>query len=178
MKELSLHILDLVQNSIEAGAKNIYIEIKKDLDKKRLILRIQDDGKGIPPEVLEELKDPFYTTRTTRKVGLGIPLFWEVVRNCGGNMNIVSEIGKGTSILAEIPIDCIDLPPIGDISGSILSIIATNPEIDLSLRLEKSNDVFVFSTKELRKELGEVPLNSLEVMSFLKNYLYENLGGW
>lgn len=178
MKELSLHILDLIQNSIEAGAKNIYIEMKKDLEKKRLILKIQDDGKGIPPEVLEELKDPFYTTRTTRKVGLGIPLFWEVVRNCGGNMDIVSEVNKGTSIYVEIPMDCIDLPPIGDIPGTILSIIVTNPEIDISLKFEKGNDVFLFSTEDLKKELGKIPLNNLEVISFLKNFLYENLGGW
>jgi len=178
MKELSLHILDLVQNSIEAGAKNIYIEMKKDIDKQKLILRIQDDGRGIPPDILEELKNPFYTTRTTRKVGLGIPLFWEVVRNCGGDMNIVSEIGKGTSIYAEIPINCIDLPPVGDIPGTILSIIVTNPEVNLSLKFEKDNDTFVFSTKDLRQELGEISINSLEVISFLKNYLYENLGGW
>ncbi len=178
MKELSLHLLDLVQNSIEAGAKNIYIEMKKDLENKKLFLKVKDDGKGIPPEVLEELKDPFFTTRKTRKVGLGIPLFWEVVRSCNGNLNIKSEVGRGTEIIAEVPYDCIDLPPLGDISGTVLSLIVTNPDLNLSFKFEKNGDIFEFSTEDLKRELNGIPLNSLEVISFLKKYIYENLGGW
>lgn len=178
MKELSLHLLDLVQNSVEAGAKDIYIEMKKDLINKKLMLRIKDNGKGIPPEMLEELKNPFFTTRKTRKVGLGIPLFWELIRNCDGSLEIKSEVGKGTEIIAEVPYHCIDLPPLGDLPGTILSIIATNPDLNFSFRFEKNGDVFDFSTIELKKELGEVPINSLEVISFLKKYLYEHIGGW
>ncbi|HOP94683.1 MAG TPA: ATP-binding protein [Dictyoglomaceae bacterium] len=178
MKELSLHILDLMQNSIEAGAKNIWLEMIKDNLSDKLIIKLKDDGKGIPQEILEEVKNPFFTTRKTRKVGLGIPLFNEVINSCGGKMEVKSEPGKGTEVYAEVPLSHLDLPPIGDLPGTILGIIVTNPEINLHLNLKDNDREFNFSTEVLKEELREIPLNSPESISFLKLYLKENLGGW
>jgi|UniRef100_A0A7C3SQC2 hypothetical protein len=177
MKELSLHILDIVQNSIEANAKNIYLEIRKDLQKGILYIIIKDDGKGMPKEILEEIKNPFFTSRTTRKVGLGVPLFYELIKNCGGEVKINSEVGKGTEIYAEVPFLCVDLPPMGNLSGTILGLIVTNPDIDFEIKIVKNGDEVNISTKEIKKSI-DIPINSPEVISFLKEFLNENLGGW
>ncbi|MCX7845443.1 MAG: ATP-binding protein [Dictyoglomaceae bacterium] len=175
MKEISLHILDLVENSIEAGAKNILLEIVK--NNKILKIRIKDDGKGIPEEILKEVKNPFTTTRKTRKVGLGLALFNEVVNNCGGNLEINSKVGKGTELIAILPASHWDLPPIGNISGTIYALIATCPHVDFSFKISFGDKNFEFSTKDLKEELGEIPINHPQALSLLRLYLEKNLGG-
>ncbi len=175
MKELSLHILDLVENSIEAGAKNISVEIVK--TEKFLEIIIKDNGKGIPEEILKEVMNPFITTRKTRKVGLGLSLFNEVVNNCGGNLEINSKVGEGTEIIAILPVFHLDLPPLGNISDTIYALIATCPNIDFYFKIVFDDKNFEFSTKDFKKELEKVPINHPQVLSFLRLYLEENLGG-
>jgi hypothetical protein len=175
MKELSLHILDLIQNSIEANAKNIFLEIKE--NDNEIMIRIKDDGKGIPKEILEDIKSPFTTTRKTRRIGLGISLFNEIITNCGGELQIMSEPGKGTEIIALLPSFHWDLPPWGDIVGTIYSIIATSPHIDFHIKIFLRGKNFEFSTKDIKKEINGLPINHPEVLSFIHNYLKENLGG-
>lgn len=175
MKEISLHILDLVENSIEAGAKNILVEIVK--EKESLKIRIKDDGKGISEEILREVKNPFITTRKTRKVGLGLALFNEVVNNCGGNLEIKSKVGEGTELIAFLPSTHLDLPPLGNISGTIYALITTCPDIDFYFRISFDNKNFEFSTKDFKEELGDIPINHPQVISFLRLYLEKNLGG-
>ncbi|MCS7201306.1 MAG: ATP-binding protein [Dictyoglomus sp.] len=175
MKEISLHILDLVENSISAGAKNILVEIMK--DSKFLRIRIKDDGKGIPEEILKEIKNPFTTTRKTRRVGLGISLFNEIVGSCGGNLEIKSKLGEGTELVAILPASHLDLPPMGNISGTIYALVATCPDIDFFFKISFDDKNFEFSTKDLKAELGEIPINHPQALSFLRLYLEKNLGG-
>ncbi len=175
MKEISLHILDLLENSIEAGAKNILLEIVKTEEFLKII--IKDDGKGMPEEILKEAMNPFTTTRKTRKVGLGLALFSEVVNNCGGNLEINSKMGEGTEIIAILPVSHLDLPPLGNIADTMYALIATCPNVDFYFKFIFDDKNFEFSTKDFKKELGEIPINHPRVLSFLRLYLEKNLGG-
>ena len=123
MKELSLHILDIAENSISAGAKNIEIKIIEDTQADLLQITVQDDGKGMDAETAALLTDPFYTTRTTRKVGLGLPLFKEAAVACNGSMQISSKPGLGTNVVISFQFSHIDRMPLGDLSGTILTLI-------------------------------------------------------
>lgn len=177
MKELALYILDLSQNSIRAGAKNIYIEINIDTSKDMLKVSIEDDGCGMNEKFLKKVTDPFITTRKERKVGLGIPLFKELAQLCEGNFEIFSEEGKGTKIIATFKLSSIDLVPIGDMASTIVSLILSAPEVDIVYKYSKDGYEFLFDTKELRKVLKEVSLNDIKVVNWIKEYVKENMKG-
>ena len=130
MKEISLHIMDIVQNSITANAALIELFLNIQRCKNRLSIIIKDNGKGMSKEMVASVTSPFVTTRTTRKVGLGIPLFKAGAENAGGMFEISSELGKGTEVKAVYVLDHIDRPPIGDFAGTVHSIIVCNPGID------------------------------------------------
>ncbi|HHW56927.1 MAG TPA: ATP-binding protein [Clostridia bacterium] len=175
MKELALYILDLAQNSIRAEAKNIYIEINIDTSKDMLKVCIEDDGCGMNEELLKKVVDPFVTTRKERKVGLGIPFFKELVEQCGGKFEIFSEEGKGTKIRGTFKLSSIDLIPIGDMSSTIVSLILSDPEIDIVYRFKKDEYEFLFDTKQFRKVLKEVSLNEISVLNWIREYVKENM---
>lgn len=175
MKELALYILDLSQNSIRAGAKNIFIEINIDTSKDMLKISIEDDGRGMNEKFLKKVTDPFITTRKERKVGLGIPLFKELVQLCGGNFEIFSEEGKGTKIIGTFKLSSIDLIPIGDMASTIVSLILSAPEIDIVYKYSKDDYEFFLDTKELREVLKEVSLNDIEVLNWIKKYVKDNM---
>ncbi|ADL13315.1 ATP-binding protein [Acetohalobium arabaticum] len=175
MKELSLHILDLVQNSIKAEATEVRIEIIEDLTADKMKILIIDNGQGISEEFLEDVLDPFTTTRTTRKVGLGLPLFQAAAEQCNGELNISSTEGKGTTVEATFQHSHIDRVPLGDIVGTIVTIIQGNPDLDLYYRHVIDNEEFSFVTSDLRDRLQGVPLNKPEVIKFIKEYLSENI---
>ena len=117
MPELALHILDLVQNSVSAGATRVVVTICYDTASDTLLISIEDDGKGMPPELLARVSSPFTTTRTTRKVGLGIPLFKQLAEMCGGELTLESTVGKGTRTQATFTASHMDLPPMGRSQG-------------------------------------------------------------
>lgn len=175
VKELSLHILDLVQNSIKAEATEVRIEIIEDLTADQMKILIVDDGQGISEEFLEEVLDPFTTTRSTRKVGLGLPLFQAAAERCGGELNIFSEEKTGTTVKATFQHSHIDRAPLGNIEETIATIIQGTPDLELYYRHVIDNEEFLFSTPDLRKRLEEVPLDELKVTNFIKKYLAENI---
>jgi len=176
MKELSLHLLDLIENSIEAGAKNIFVEINK--NKEKTVLRIVDDGRGIPEDILRDITNPFTTTRRTRKVGLGISLFNEVITNCSGKLNIKSKVGEGTELISEFPSNHIDLPPWGNLADTIYALIVTHPEINFNFKITTEKGSFEISTKDIKSKLGgDNSFFDPEVIRFIKSYLNQNLGG-
>ncbi|ADH60602.1 histidine kinase [Thermoanaerobacter mathranii subsp. mathranii str. A3] len=177
MKELALYILDLSQNSIRAGAKNICIEINIDTSKDMLKVSIEDDGCGMKEELLKKVTDPFVTTRKERKVGLGIPLFKELVQQCEGNFEIFSEEGKGTKIMGTFKLSSVDLVPLGDIASTIVSVILSAPEVDIVYKYNKDNHEFLFDTKELKKILKGVNINDIKVLNWIKEYINENMKG-
>lgn len=174
MQELSLNILDIAQNSVAAEATLIEISVDINTGTKKLVISVADNGKGMSEETLKNVTDPFYTTRTTRKVGLGLPFFKMAAEATGGNMSVQSTVGKGTTVTAVFTLGHIDLTPIGDISGTITALIQCNPDIDFIYRASADGESFCLDTREMREILGEVPLDSPEVALFLRRYLSEN----
>lgn len=175
MRELSLHILDIAQNSIVAEADEIRIAIIEDFAEDRLAICIKDDGKGMDSETLKKVVDPFYTTRTTRKVGLGIPMFKAAAEQCEGQFSITSNLGVGTDITAEFKHSHIDRMPLGNMSDTLITIINSNEKIDLMYTHKIENEKFTLSTKEIKKTLGELPITNLDVLIWLRDYIKENL---
>jgi hypothetical protein len=175
MKDLSLHILDIVQNSIRAKAKLIGIEITELSKDNQLIITISDDGTGMGSEQLKSAIDPFYTSRITRKVGLGLSLFKQNAELTGGTFNIESELGKGTKVTAVFGLSHLDRPVMGDLVGTLLLLICSSGETDYVFKHQTPSGEFVLDTRELKQTLENVPLNHPEVRSFLKEMLQENL---
>lgn len=175
MKELSLNVLDIAQNSISAGASLITIETLEDTLEDRLYINVLDNGKGMTPEQTAHVTDPFFTTRTTRKVGLGVPLFKMAAEMAGGEFSIRSQVGKGTQVRASFQLSHVDRMPIGDMEGTVGTLIHMNPGLDFVYRRRLDSRAFVLDTRELREVLGDVPLNAPEVGEWIRDYLTEQL---
>jgi len=175
MKDLSMHILDIVQNSIRAKAKLIGIEIIESPDENRLTVSISDDGKGMESEQLKQATDPFYTSRTTRKVGLGLSLLKQNTEMTGGTFRIESESGKGTRVTAIFVFNHLDRPIIGDLVGTLLILICSSSHTDYVFKHQTAGGTFELDTRDIRQTLEDVPLNHPDVRQFLKEMLLENL---
>lgn len=173
MRELSLNVLDIAQNSISANASLIEIEIIEDTALKEMLIGIYDNGKGMTPEQVQNVQDPFFTTRTTRKVGMGIPLFKLAAEQTGGCLKIESEVGKGTRVTALFKTDSIDFTPLGDIDSTIIMLITMNTDRNFTYRLKVDDKEFTLATSELKSILGDVPLNEPSVTEWIKEYLHE-----
>ena len=179
MRELSLNILDIAQNSLSAGAGLVTLTVDEDSGADSLTLRVEDDGRGMDADT-QRVRDPFYTTRTTRKVGMGIPLFRMAAEMTGGSLDIVSEPGKGTAVTASFSLSHIDRMPLGDMAGTVTALIRLNPGVDFVYRHTVDGRSFEMDTRELRAQLGDVPLSEPDVMEWIDGYLREqedSLGG-
>lgn len=172
MREISLNILDIAQNSISAKASLIEIVLSERGNV--LTVTITDNGKGMSQEQLEKVRDPFFTTRTTRKVGMGIPLFKLAAEMTGGSFNIESALGKGTVVTAVFRTDNIDFTPVGDMAATMCSLISMNTNIDFVYRRAKEDREFTLDTRQMRQILGDVPLSSPEVTQFISDFICEN----
>ncbi len=175
MREMSLHIMDIVENALAAGATRIRLDISEDREKNRLEIIIADNGRGIPEEDPERLLDPFYTTRTTRRVGLGLSLFRETSRRCGGTFRIESGKGKGTRVAATFRLDHIDLPPMGDMAGTLAALIAGNPGVDFIYTHRAGDDTFELDTREIRKDLNGVDITHPRILKFISSSIRRSL---
>ena len=176
MKELSLNILDIAKNSVVAGAKNIAISLLED-EKGIMTLSIADDGCGMSKQTLEKVSDPFFTTRTTRNVGMGIPLLTLAAEQTGGTVTITSSTNEddhGTTISATFDTKSIDYTPLGDVVETVCLLIQGNPEIDYEFTHKTPVFEVKLATKELREALGgEVSLAEYEVLEWIKGFLDE-----
>lgn len=175
MKELALHIMDIVQNSIRAKATEILICIKESKKDNNLIIEIEDNGTGISKEMLPTITDPYTTSRTTRKVGMGLPLLRQHAELAGGNLSIASQQGKGTKITAVFVKDHLDLQPMGDLPGVIKLLLAANPAIEFKYRHTTDKGEFVFSAAEAREMLEVDNFNDYYLLEQLKSLISENL---
>ncbi|MDR1619742.1 MAG: ATP-binding protein [Clostridiales bacterium] len=176
MKELSLHILDIVQNSIVAGATLIEIAIKVDHAGDWMAISVSDNGRGMDKVLLSQVESPFTTSRTTRKVGLGIPMFKAGAEGAGGSFTIKSTPGKGAYIEATYQISHLDRPPLGDIAGTLYVTVVCNDTIDIVFRYTVDDAGYSLDTREIRAVLGEdVPFNTPEVSQWIKNELAEGI---
>ncbi len=174
LTEISLNILDVAENSASAGASLIEIYLEADTKKDTLTLLIRDDGCGMTPEQLSGVEDPFFTTRSTRKVGLGVPFLKQAAESTGGSFVIESEPGRGTSDKAVFGLSHIDRMPLGDISATIKDLIICHPDIDFLYSYKYDGNGFVLDTREFKKVLAGVPINSPEVLCYIQEYLEEN----
>lgn len=175
MEDLSLHILDIAENSIRAKAKIIKIEIEEYKERDILLLTIKDDGSGMTEEQKKMALNPFYTTKTTRRFGLGLSLLSEAARTAGGKMSLRSFPGKGTEVKARFQLSHIDRQPTGDMSQTLVALIAGHPEIDFLYSHRVNGELFTLDTREVKEKLGDVPIQSPEIVSFIRNYILEGL---
>lgn len=173
MRELSLNVLDIAQNSISANASLIEIEVLEDTAKKELVIGIYDNGRGMTPEQVRNVQDPFFTTRTTRKVGMGIPLFKLAAEQTGGSLEITSEVGVGTRVRTVFRTDSIDFTPVGDMDSTIVMLITMNTDRDFIYRFGIDENEFTLSTEELKGILGDVPLSEPSIAQWIREYLSE-----
>jgi anti-sigma regulatory factor (Ser/Thr protein kinase) len=175
MKEISLHILDIVQNSITAGATEIIVDVDEQVSKNLYVVEICDNGCGMDEEQLKQVDDPFYTTRTTRKVGLGLSLFKQNAEQSGGSFQVESEKDKGTKVTAVFGYDNIDRPIMGDIAGTMTLLIGANPGIRFIYNHHTMLSDFEFDTEEAKQELEGLPINNRDVLKMLKEIIKDNL---
>ncbi len=150
MEDLALHILDIAQNSIEAGATEIKIELAEEPAADRLVIKVQDNGPGMDPEMVARVKDPFFTTRKTRRVGMGIPLLAEAARAAGGRLDIESTPGQGSRIRAIFRYHHIDRAPVGDIETTLMVLLAGQPELAIHFTHVAAGETFELDSRDLR----------------------------
>ncbi len=175
MRELALNVLDITENSLRAGAKLVRIALNIRFAEDRFSIDIEDDGCGMDEEMLARVTDPFTTTRTTRKVGMGLPLFRYSAESAGGSFSIQSQKGKGTRVHAEYCIGHIDRIPLGDFGGVVLQLITMNPAVDFCVEVRSEEGEGLLDTRQFREILGDVPFTEPEVRAFLREYIQENL---
>jgi anti-sigma regulatory factor (Ser/Thr protein kinase) len=179
VRELALHVLDILQNTVEAGATRVTLTIHEDLPADRLTITVADNGRGMDAATVARVTDPFYTTRTTRHVGLGLPLYAMAAEQAGGRLRIESQPGVGTTVRAEFQLSHPDRQPLGDMPGTLLAFLLSErtPELHYTHRLNNAapnNDhTFEFDTAEIRAELEDVPFSHPAVAQWMAEYLEE-----
>ena len=174
MFELSLHILDLVQNAVRAGASLVIIRILYDTAKDQLTIELVDDGCGMDEALLKRVLSPFATTRTTRKVGLGIPMFQQLAQQCGGDLTLESQVGVGTTLTARFQMSSIDLPPLGDLPGTLRTLILGSPDKpDFLLEYSRDGRAFCLDTRQVRTALDGLSLAEPDILDWIAGYIRE-----
>jgi hypothetical protein len=168
LKELSLHILDIAENSVNAGATKVEISVVENLNKDELIITIHDNGKGIDPEKLKNIADPFITSRTTRKVGLGLPFLKAAAEACDGKMEINSKLGLGTEVIVRFRLSHIDRMPLGDLKSTWLNLLIGYPTVNWVLSYWKNEKSFILDDQPIKELLNGVPLSDPQVIRYLK----------
>jgi hypothetical protein len=172
MRELSLHVLDALENSLEAEATSIELIIEENLVADRLAITIRDNGRGMSEAQLARIFDPFFTTRSTRHVGLGIPFFKAAAELCNGSLTVTSQLGKGTTLQATFQHSHIDRAPLGDMTGTLLAFILAG-QCDLHYVHRVGEREFEFDTAEIRVELEDVSLTHPAVRKWLQEFIAE-----
>ena len=176
MKDLSMHIMDILQNSTRAGATEVTLEVLEDVAADTLTIRFIDNGCGMDAETVQKVINPFFTTRTTRKVGLGLPLLKQNTEQTGGSLDIQSEKGKGTTVTAVFGRSHLDRPPMGDLAGTIVLTASAYPDIRFIFHYHNGETDYVFDTVEVNEALDGISIQEPEVIQYLKEMIQENIG--
>ena len=174
MPEISLNILDIAENSTRAQATLITISAEADSKADTLTVVIGDNGCGMTPEQVEQVTDPFFTTRKTRRVGLGVPFFKLAAELSGGSFSISSEVGKGTVVTAVFGLSHMDRMPLGDMPSTILTLVTMHEDTDFVYTYRYDDDSFVLDTAQMREILGGISFKEPEVSAYILEYLKEN----
>lgn len=173
MNNLSFHITDITANSVRAKASRVFIAI--DINKEVITIETKDNGCGMDEDMIRRVTNPFYTTRSTRKVGLGLPFLIQNAEQTGGSVTIESRVGEGTTVIARFISTHIDCPPWGDLPGTIAMLITGNPEVSIHFKYQQEEAVFAINTEELREALDGVPLSHPQVTQWLNEMIRENI---
>jgi len=176
MEDLSLHILDIVENSVAAQAGKIEIRITEDKKKDLISVEVIDNGIGMDKETVKKVLDPFYTSKTVRRFGLGLPLLSEAAKAANGRFSIKSKIKEGTKIKADFQYSHIDRQPLGDIGQTIITLVMGNPEIDLIYVHKRNNHKYSLDTRKIKAKLKEAPINSLAGIRMIREDLKKDTG--
>jgi hypothetical protein len=175
MPEISLNLLDVAENSVRANASCIEILVDIRPKEDSLVIQIEDDGCGMTQEQVAQVQDPFFTTRTTRKVGLGVPFLKQACESTGGSFVIHSEVLKGTKVVATFGLSHIDRMPLGDLNATIYSLVVFHEGIRICYTYRYDGREFTLDTAQLREVLGDdIPFSNAEVSQFIKEYLSTN----
>jgi anti-sigma regulatory factor (Ser/Thr protein kinase) len=176
VEDICFHLIDLVQNSLAAGARNIQLNIVESKNQDTLTLEVADDGRGMDNQTTEKVQDPFFTTKSFKKVGLGIPLLKATAQSCQGDFSIRSQVGRGTEVKASMQRSHLDCPPLGNLEETLLSLLASLDQANLQFFYRSDRDEFSVSSGAIRQQIGELHFSHPEVYRFLKEYIHEGLG--
>lgn len=180
MKEIALHLLDLAENSVSAGAQTVKITVCEDQRANLLTASVEDDGRGMSPEMVKQVIDPFFTSRTTRKVGLGIPLLKEAAEDCNGRLDIVSKTGAGTRVEVSFQHAHIDRMPLGNLSSTFFGLSVAHPAVHwifkYTARGNGAEETFEYDDQPIKETLAELPITHPKVLAYLRMMLEEGLG--
>ena len=175
MEDLSLHILDIAENAIAARAKRIEISVVEEPTEDRLTIEIRDDGIGMDEEVSQKAVDPFFTTRSSRRVGLGLSFMAQAAQEAGGSLRIESELGKGTKVTASFQYHHIDRKPLGSMVETVMTLLFGNPELEISYFHRKEEKSFALSSSWVKNHFKDRPLIDPEVIQWVERHLKEGL---
>jgi hypothetical protein len=174
VEDISLHILDIAENSVRADAKTIEIIIVHDTARDLLLIEVNDDGRGMDAETLAKVRDPFFTTKN-KKTGLGIPLLSQAAEQAGGTLTVDSAPGKGTKVSGTFRWSHVDRPMIGNMADTVLTLIAGHPDRDVLYEVREGDRAFRFDTRQIRNDLEDVPINAPAVLDALRGMLKEQI---
>ena len=175
MLTLSDHILDITENSIRAGAKLIEISVDEDSENNLLTIEIKDDGHGMDQNTVQKVLDPFYTTKTVRRIGLGLPLLKDAAERSGGTFQINSQENQGTTVKATFGLRHLDRQPLGAIINIMVILIISNSDIDFFYKQRHNDRRFEMDTREIRKEIEDVPINHPQIIKYIRGTMEEGL---
>ncbi len=175
MRDISMHILDIIGNSVRAKASLIEVSVIENTKEDSLVLRVKDDGCGMDEKTIQNALDPFFTSRKTRKVGLGIPLLQQNAQMSDGELVIKSQLGEGTLVEAVFSRSHIDRPPLGDLPSTISLMVSGNPIVEFVYTHQLDNEKFVFDSREIKQILDGVEITQPGVVKFLRQMIEENL---
>ena len=171
VEDLSLHILDIAENSVQAGARNLVITVDESLVDDRLVIEIRDDGKGMTAEIADKVSDPFYTTRTTRRVGMGLTLLKHAAELANGTMVVRSQPDHGTTVRATFQHSHIDRMPLGSMADTVTALISREEMVNVLYRHVRGGRVVEFDSKHVQDQLGDILLDSTEALSLVRRYI-------
>ena len=175
MQDLAMHILEILMNSIHACAKNIKFIVQDSLINDKIIMTVEDDGKGMTEEQVQNISSPFMTGRTTRKVGLGVAFLKGLTEQCNGEFLVESKVGVGTKVSASVQKSFIDTPPMGDLGEIMMECIQASDQIDYLFEYKTDTKEFIFDTKEIKKELDGVSLLEPSILLWIKDYINQQI---
>lgn len=170
-----MHIMDILQNSTRAGAKDVTLEVIENQEEDTLTLRFIDNGCGMDAEMVQKVVNPFFTTRTTRKVGLGLPLLKQNTEQTGGSLDIQSEKGRGTTVTAVFGLSHLDRPPMGDLAGTVVLTASAYPDIHFTFHYKNARTEYVFDTDEVNEALDGMSIQNPEIVQYLIEMVRENI---